>query len=333
MYAGNNCSHGNTTDPMTWQNYVFITINVVLCIFICSGNVLTIIAVLRTPVLRTVPNMYVTSLAVADFLAGAVIPLQILIFIPSVKYIINDIKYLCLFRHVTFFVSVSMSVASMVAIAFDRAVYIGYPLRYKQLATTKRTWMVIVCMWISSLVIGTMPLYYNNWKPCIECSIFRVLKMEYQVYIQTSLFVVSCILTACCYGNILRIARQQQRQILEQTAPQCSKPQLAQDLKLVKLFGLVFGVFFICYLPAIVSVTAGHLGVYVPQMVTNITVPILVLNSGMNFVVYAVKNKDFRRAFVKMICTKKAKLNLVGPTVVATVLNRSDNNVLKNELR
>ncbi|XP_050392580.1 adenosine receptor A3 [Patella vulgata] len=326
MYCNYNCSHGNTTEPMMWQNYVFITINVVLIIFICSGNVLTIIAVLRTPVLQTVPNMYVTSLAVADLLAGAVLPLQILIFIPSAKHIVNDIKYLCLFRHVTFFVSVSMSVASMMAIAVDRALYISYPLRYEQLPTTQRTWMVIVCMWIFSLLIGTMPLYYNNWEPCIECSIFRVLKMEYQVYIQTSLFVGSCILTACCYGSILRIARRQQRHILKQTASQSSKPQLAKDLKLVKLFVLVFGVFFICYLPAVISVAAGHLGVYVPQMVTNITVPILVLNSGMNFVVYAVKNKDFRRAFVKMICTKRAKRNLVGPTVVATVLNRSDYN-------
>ncbi|KAK6171425.1 hypothetical protein SNE40_019618 [Patella caerulea] len=325
MYSGNNCLHANTTDLMTWQNYVFIAINVVLTIFICSGNFLTIIAVWRTPVLRTVPNMYVTSLAVADFIAGAVILLQVPIFIPSVKHIVSDIKYLCLFRHVTFFVSVSMSVVSMVAIAFDRTIYISCPLRYMQLATTKRTWMVIVCMWIFSLLIGTMPFYYNNWKPCMNCSIFRVLKMEYQVYIQTSLFAFFCILTACCYGNILRIARRQQRQILEQTtrSRQSHKPQLAQDLKLVKLFGLVFGVFFICYLPAIISVAGGHLGIYVPQMVTNITVPILVLNSGMNFVVYAVKNKDFRRAFVKMTCTKRSKINPVDPTII-TVLSKSD---------
>ncbi|ESP01371.1 hypothetical protein LOTGIDRAFT_157548 [Lottia gigantea] len=301
------------SNELSLDNIFFIIINIILMVFICPGNILTIVAVWRTPILRTVPNMYVVSLAVADLLAGMVLPMQILNFIPALKTTLSVSKYFCLFRHVTFFVSVTASVISMVNIAFDRAFYIGYPFKYEMYSTAVKTGCFITFTWTFSALLGSIPLYSNNWTPCSNCNIFTVLTKQYQVDILGTSFIVCCILTILCYGYILRIAKQQQSKITEFEMEPSKHRAKEKDLRLVKQFCLVFGIFFVCWIPAFLSVIIGHHGGYVPPIVTNIVVPIAILNSGMNFIVYAVKNKEFRHAFAKMLCSKKD--NLIGPTV------------------
>ena len=60
---------------------IFITIVfVVVALFICTGNIVVIIAIHRTPELQTNTNAFVSNLAVADFIIGLQILLVRLIY-------------------------------------------------------------------------------------------------------------------------------------------------------------------------------------------------------------------------------------------------------------
>jgi len=62
----------------TWKIVVIITPLSLLCLAIILGNLLVIITVTTQKFLRTVPNIYLVSLAIADFLVGAfILPLGI----------------------------------------------------------------------------------------------------------------------------------------------------------------------------------------------------------------------------------------------------------------
>ncbi|KAK6174208.1 hypothetical protein SNE40_017527 [Patella caerulea] len=68
-----NCTNITTSSPSGLEVIVFPILYIVLCLFICGGNMLTIVAVCKTEVLGTIPNMFVVSLAIADLMIGGLV--------------------------------------------------------------------------------------------------------------------------------------------------------------------------------------------------------------------------------------------------------------------
>ncbi|KAK6169095.1 hypothetical protein SNE40_020213 [Patella caerulea] len=297
----NACTDVKYSPPTSTEVVVFPILYILLCLFICGGNILTIVAVWKNTVLRTTPNMYVVSLAVADLMVGGlVIPMQICRYISSISETLDANKLFCVIKFVIFSTSVASSIFFMVAIAFDRALYIGYPLRYLEFATAAKARLVIIIGWLWSFILGTPHVYYNNWDTCKFCQASVFIKPNYQLYIQNASFFVAFVLTSICYGFILKIARKQQNQILQSQVPDAKK-KFENDLKLVKLFLLVFVIFAVCWLPLVLAVTIDQITHSVPGIALFIVIPLCLLNSGMNFVVYAIKNADFRQTFYKIL--------------------------------
>ncbi|KAK6169093.1 hypothetical protein SNE40_020212 [Patella caerulea] len=296
-----NCTNITSWTPNDLERILFPILYILLCLFICGGNILTIVAVRRTPALRTVANMFVVSLAVADLMMGfLMVPMQSLLYIPSLSEIVERSKVVCIFNHMTYIISASLSIFFMMAIAFDRAIYIGYPLRYHTVWTVTRGKMVIIGGSFVSIIHGTVPIYYNNWNNCNICLNFRVLKAGYHIYILIVGFFLPSILTAVCYGYILKLAIQQQKETMRLEAPDARK-RFGNDMKLVKLFMSVFGIFLACWIPNVIVMMVEQLTHAVPVIVIQIVTPLAVLNSGMNFIVYTVKNAGFRQAFYKIL--------------------------------
>jgi uncharacterized membrane protein YkgB len=57
----------------TWKIFVVIVPLVITCVAVLLGNILVIVAVTTLKFLRTVPNVYLVSLATADLLVGVFI--------------------------------------------------------------------------------------------------------------------------------------------------------------------------------------------------------------------------------------------------------------------
>ncbi|KAK6191931.1 hypothetical protein SNE40_003504 [Patella caerulea] len=167
--------------PSGVELVAFPILYILLCLFICGGNILTIVAVWKNQLLRITPNMFVVSLAVADLMVGGlVIPMQICRYIPSISESLESSKWFCVIKFVIFSTSAVSSVFSMMAIAFDRALYIGYPFRYQTLSNPR---LVITVGWLLSITLGMTHSYYNNWDSCKFCQPALFFKTEFQIYV------------------------------------------------------------------------------------------------------------------------------------------------------
>ncbi|XP_041363163.1 adenosine receptor A3-like [Gigantopelta aegis] len=292
--------------------YWMISVCLLIMLFICLGNLMTIVAVWLTPALRTIPNMYVVSLAVADFLTGAIIPYFVLIWSPSFREALHENEQLCLFRMVLYLAFVVNSILCIVAIAFDRFLFIRFPLHYEMISSKEKAMVIIPVMWLSSAAFGSVPLFYNSFEE--EGCSYLVVPLNYYLFALFPLFLICSVLTAGFYGYIVITASWHSRRRRSTT----TRWYHSTEWKSVKMFVVVFGVFFACWIPCFIIViiiyldSKGELEIdYWTSNNFQFSVIPGFLNSGMNFLIYAYQNLQFRHAFAKLLRIRRRQTELM----------------------
>ena len=140
----------NRSDLYTDSEYevvfdlVVISVYSILSLIICSGNILVIVAVLKTRKLQTISNVYVVGLAIADLVIGLVaVPLYIVWLLSARRWtwempIIGFYDLFIIAIGINGF-CVGASLAFMFLIAIERHTAIFYPFFYLKHYTIKRT--------------------------------------------------------------------------------------------------------------------------------------------------------------------------------------------------
>ena len=309
-------SANSTELSMSVSDTIHVILDVIFMVFICTVNTLTLIIVCLNRNLWTVHNMYIISLAVADLLMGLSLSYQMILYIPEIKVLLDQNKYLCLCRHVIFFITIFASLTNMVLIAFDRWTCVVYPFKYERLATIPRAAILITIAWIIGIFLGVLPLFVNKWDLKYGCLFFKVLTMEYQVFCQGGTFVVCSVIIIFCYCHIFHTAKRQRENITRLTMStstvviEARRMKYKRDRELVVMFCVVYAVFVLCSVPAFIFVIISYTG-GVTKRVNSFTVPLLTINSGMNFFIYVFKNSHFRAA-LKATCLN-CRTAIVGP--------------------
>nr|XP_018897697.1 PREDICTED: octopamine receptor Oamb-like isoform X1 [Bemisia tabaci]XP_018897698.1 PREDICTED: octopamine receptor Oamb-like isoform X2 [Bemisia tabaci] len=132
----------------------------VIDVIVILGNILVIAAVFMSSKLRSVTNLFIVSLAVADLMVGiAVLPFSATWEVFKV-WIFGD-----LWCSIWLAVDVWMCTASILnlcAISLDRYVAVTRPITYPSIMSMKRAKILIACVWVLSFVICFPPLL--GWK-------------------------------------------------------------------------------------------------------------------------------------------------------------------------
>ncbi|CAH1787614.1 unnamed protein product [Owenia fusiformis] len=142
------------------------------------------------------------------------------------------------------------------------------------------------------------------------------------------LFLVVMIIIIALYIQILWTVRKQ----LDQHNSNNST-NLQNNIKLIKTAVLVIGLFIVCWAPFVVLASGFALNLFSTNQKQNMIIPYMVLvhiavmNSGMNFIIYPVRSKDFRDGLKTVLCCKErctVTPSLVkGPTTgIATATQR-----------
>uniref|UniRef100_A0A671MAZ8 Muscarinic acetylcholine receptor n=1 Tax=Sinocyclocheilus anshuiensis TaxID=1608454 RepID=A0A671MAZ8_9TELE len=142
--------------PVTWRMAMITLITVPLSIITIIGNVLVMISFRVNPLLRTVSNYFLLSLAVADFILGAVSMNLYTTYILIGQWTLGNLA--CDVWLALDYVASNASVMNLLAISVDRYLSVMRPLTYRATRTPRRAAVLITLAWTVSFVL---------WAPAI----------------------------------------------------------------------------------------------------------------------------------------------------------------------
>ncbi|ELU03861.1 hypothetical protein CAPTEDRAFT_131608 [Capitella teleta] len=292
--------------------HVLVTFFLLVIAWVIVANSLTIAAIIRNRSLRTKPYFLVGSLAVVDLLVG--------VFNAVVAWMYNyldenragphEYNVICTGIFVLWSAPIFNSIYHLVLIALDRYYAVLHPFKYSVMVTKRRIVVLICASWFVSYAQGLCAFIWlrNFVSPCAK-TMFTP-PVQYTVpFVTMPSSIAPCVL-AYLHLKILQAARDQQRKIAQQTINSmttATNQNMKTQLKLAKMFFLVVILFILCLTPMtlvnVLNMIFGSdviLGDPVRPKRHVFATGLLLSNSGINFFVYASRDKTFRSAILAL---------------------------------
>lgn len=272
---------------------VFIIILMVFEILTLLGNGFVVYLVAMKRRLHTNTNWLVLSLAVSDLaVALAIIPSRTACFRHQCDEILMKILY---------DIFIFISLCNLCCLTLDRFIAVMQPLKYHSTITYSVVVKLIIASWVIPTVIFCIPLIwtygYSDDIPLRQTAD--------KIFYLTQIIVfmcVPCLVMFIAYACILSMALKQAKriQILEQSvsANGSSNSYSVEAKNTIKVFGVVYMMFVFCWIMSAYRTFENffHQGA-VPSEVTTTSRLLLLFNSCVNPIVYALWKKDIRAEF------------------------------------
>ena len=286
--------------PATWNSNMetwFWIVGWSLSILTMTGNGFIIFLVCRRRRLRTKTNAFIFSLAVADFCAGlsAFPPLFLCDAITGCDpkaFLASGVDYLrWLFMYA--------SVTNLCCLVLERYVAVVKPLRYLTFMTRRRVFQMIFISWTIAVVI--VLAFILNWLVFSEGLLFKVLISILMFFLE---FLPCCGLIFC-FGSMYYVIYKHERatRILTKQLPFNQRFLFrVQEKSAVKIIAIVIGLFLVAYSLALRCSFIYILKDEKPCDDQEYKIPLLVLNSAINPVAYAIFKRDINMEVTRYIC-------------------------------
>ena len=293
-YSGSESSH------VRHETVIIINcaLNASLMLISIMGNLLVLVAILRTPSLRSPSITLLCSLAVSDFLVGIVVqPLYIaneLLKHSSLKQAMDTMAFaLC-----------GVSLLTMTTISVDRFLALHYHLRYPNMMTTNRAMCTSAMLWFISFLLG----FLTFWNMAFHFSVVIII-------------FICVLVSTVCYVRIYGIVRQHQLQIhLQQQAVESNTTrnhQIGNNLKVqrsansAKNTFIYYVVMILCYTPVFISMSILAISRNLWTNAWTLAETAALMNSSINPFLYCWRLRELRKAVLKtakqMLCKQTAE--------------------------
>ena len=258
-------------------------LNAPLMLLSIIGNALLLVAIMRTPSIRSPSVIFLCSLAVSDLLVGLVVqPAYI------AEQIVRTVSALQEAVTAMGFAGCGVSLWTMTAITVDRFLALHYHLQYPNLMTTSRAIYTIITIW------------------CIITLFSFSILWSLSVYYFFATFCITICLLVClvCFIKIYRIARRHQLQIhvqqqVVENSTDTHKQQIRQSTKSAKNIFIYFLTMILCYSPfSIVVIISGFTSLDL-QVIRTFPVTVAFMNSSINPFLYCWRMTELRTAVFK----------------------------------
>ena len=293
---GNNTTTQELFFPITLnrmhQRIFILAFNIPLSISAILGNVLIIVALQRVTSIHPPSKLLLACLASTDLCVGLITqPLYIAYRMSSESS--KHCHYLRIFFNTIGSIFCGVSLLTLTAISVDRLLALLLRLRYRQVVTLKRVWLLVAAFWFSSTAIALTVIYS-----------FRI------AVIFVCIVLLTCIVTSTlCYTKIYLTLRHHQTHVQGhvqqgQSSGEGVTLNIARYRKTVSTALLVQVTLLACYLPYAISVgTFVNTGSQTPSLNFSwtVTVTLLLFNSTLNPLLYYWKMREVRQAVMDTI--------------------------------
>ena len=262
-------------------------LTVFLSITAFLGNTLILVALHKETSLHPPSKLLYRNLAITDLCVGIIAaPLAVTYLTSAVKERWDICYYSYRAEVFSGYTLCSVSLLTLSIISVDRLLALLLGLRYRQVVTLKRTYIIVINLWIFS-IIGASTIFWNR----------RI--TSWGQHIITALCLIT---TIFAYTNIFFSLRRNQvhvQNLVAQRQPsQAITLNIARYKKAVYSAMWVQGTLVACYVPFGIAVALTPqqgmtLSVY---LVRRFTASLLYLNSSLNPLLYCWKIREVRQA-------------------------------------
>ncbi|CAG5121584.1 unnamed protein product [Candidula unifasciata] len=288
-------------------SYLFYVAKVLVMTISIGLNVTVLVTIKLSKRLRTIPCLYMVSLAVSDltFSCNGIFHSTIVIIVacthdwPSYQ-MANTFGTSVTF---VFFFSIFSTYGNLILISLERWVYISQPFWYQRVISHRLAVFSIACIWIASTVVNVDILITGDDFPVINKEM-----VKYGI-IFPALHFIWCVIICSIYIHIAVITLRHIK-AMKKTAYVCIAANTDnEDLKLmvlkkkmahVRMLLFVFGSFFLLLTPTFCCNIYATITKKINGDLMGFAKLLMCAHSCSNFFVYAFQDKEFKRALGKL---------------------------------
>ena len=277
------CRPDFTSGLPNGQLTFLLVLNSFLSVTAFLGNALILVALHKKSSLHPPSKLLLRSLATTDLCVGLIAePLDVISWITVAKGQRNIYRYATSVRCTTANIFCGVSVLTLTAISVDRLLALLLGLRYKQFVTLKRTYVIVITLWVLPALLSAMWF----WKPFINV-LCRIIGIP-----------LCLIISIFSYTKIFLTLRHHQNQVHVQQPNHTNQLNIARYKKAVSTAIWLQLTLVACYLPyGVVTalLTNGGRSSSVSNA-WNYAVTLVFLNSSLNPILFCWKMEEVRQA-------------------------------------
>lgn len=277
---------------------------------IIIGNAINISVICFFKNLRSNTNAILSSLAVVDMMTGIII-----LILPYVPYQQRE-KSLCFLSYSLAYALSSNSAFHLIIVTLERYLAIIHPLHYPIYFTNRRLVLCLSTCWCLFMILLSIELilgFANSTDANAGvCTAFHLPDLFNNLQIAFGTFTTAILVLM--YVRIYKEIYKQHSRIRDQHC--FSMANTAAKVKLTTTLFITVGSFVLCWWPFIICVLVGQFVIkndHVSHLLATLTrcaEILLLMNSGMNPVIYIIRMKQFRIAYLKLfqgcLCTRSS---------------------------
>ena len=281
---------------------LIVLFQVIVMLSVLTGNILVLYAFTRFHHLQTPTGKFIANLAIADLCLGLSMPFQMSFFFhPELNFMIGP----CLLRFEVIIFTSTSSLLSLFFTVGDRYIAVLYPLRYQVIVSDKVTNILIGIVWIYAFVLAILPIIgYNTFDTAMLCAYELVMTTSYRLLVALH-FIIFPVVMFMIYSRVFLIAWSHKKKIFSEQATGCNSisVKIQHETRTAMITVVVMLIFTLCWLPfAVLQIIQAVEFSVSRAFVSNFLVFLGLLNSVMNPFIYVWKNKQYKKAFRRIIC-------------------------------